>query len=483
MRSSLFYVLPLTAVVCLFPAFAHAADATAEGAADLTLVLQTYLGATDGVVSVVPSGSAYAVTLDFAPLIAKAPDGVTASVTPMDFSLTDRGDGTWKMDQDQSFALSVTVPGSVEITATLGSMIGSGIFDSALGAFSSSSTKISDLALTETVSDPSSGQTDVEYGIKNLSYESVSKAGSTGGVDTSLSFSLEGLRESFAVSQMAMPLTLTTELTTGRSEISGLRPDAFYRLMAFFVANPDQVAVALQQDQLKAILSEGIPLFDHLISNSTTTALSVDTPMGPVTIASMALEVEANGIVSAGLLREAISFDGLVLPANLVPEWAIGLVPSAASLDFAISRFDLAAPVKMLLNIIDLAKLDAPTTPEQDEALLAALLPEGVVDVKLAPGAIKAPMYELTYQGGMTAGPAVGVSAKGTVMMSGMTAVKQALTKAPEEIGMQAAPMLGMAEGLAKPGENGALIWDLEATPEGAMMVNGLDLAGMAGGN
>lgn len=483
MRSRLIYVLPITVVAGLFPAFGHAADATEEGATALTAVLQTYLGATDGVVTVEPDGEAYAVTLDFAPLIAKAPTGTTASVTPIEFSLADNGDGTWKMVQDQAVTVSLMAPGQAEFTASIGSLTGSGVFDTTLGAFSSSSTKASDIAVTQKVTDPELGQTDVAYTVKSLSYESTAKAATAGGVDSSASYSLEGLSETFTLPQMGMPLTLTAELTTGTSEISGLRPDAFYKLIAFFVANPDQAAIALHQDDLKTIVGAGIPLFDHLVSDSTTTALNVETPMGPASVANLSFQVELNGIVSAGLFREAISFDGLTLPPAVVPEWAVDLVPQSMSLDVAASKFDLAAPAKMLLNILDLTKPDTATTPEQDAALLAALLPEGVVAVKLAPGGIKAPIYEVTYEGEMTAGPATGPSAKATVTASGMTAVKQALTKVPEDVGMQIAPVLGMAEGLAKPGENGALVWELEATPEGAMTVNGLDLSTMAGSN
>jgi len=46
---------------------------------------------------------------------------------------------------------------------------------------------------------------------------------------------------------------------------------------------------------------------------------------------------------------------------------------------------------------------------------------------------------------------------------------------------MQVAPMLGMAEGMAKPGEGGALVWELETTPEGGFLVNGVDMMQMGG--
>lgn len=483
MRSRLLCVWSLTAVAGLFPASAPAAEATPEGAAALTSVMQTYLGTTKGVVSVQPGGEAYAVTLDFAPLIAKAPEGVTISVSPLQFNLTDLGDGTWQMQQDQSLTFSAIAPGAAEIVGSVGSLTSEGIFSAELGAFITSTTKISDIALTEKITDAQLGNTDVAYAIRGLSYESTAAAGTAGGVDSKSSFVLEGLTESFTLPGIEMPLSLTAALTTGNSEITGLRPDAFYKLIAFFVANPDQAAIALRQDDLKSILQAGFPLFDHMTSTSTTASVAVDTPMGPAGLANVTIEVEANGVVSDGFVREAIRFDGLTLPAGVVPDWAVDLVPQAVSLDFSLSRFDLAAPAKLLLNMINLATPEVPLTPEQNMALMLALMPEGVVAVTIAPGGIKAPLYEVTYEGALTFGAEQGPDATATITATGMTAVKQALTKAPEEIGMQIAPALGMAEGLAKPGENGVLIWELQATPGGPMMVNGVDMMGMAGGN
>ena len=56
--------------------------------------------------------------------------------------------------------------------------------------------------------------------------------------------------------------------------------------------------------------------------------------------------------------------------------------------------------------------------------------------------------------------------------------INAALAAAPEEVAMQAGPMLAIAEGMAKPGDNGALVWEVEMTAEGALMVNGTNMMG-----
>ncbi|MDQ7775805.1 MAG: hypothetical protein Q4615_07815 [Paracoccus aminovorans] len=85
----------LVALLALGPvSAAWAVPATDEGAARLTGVLQTYLGATEGVVSVTPQGDSYQLKIDPAPLLAQVPDAqAQITVSPLTYALTDNGDG------------------------------------------------------------------------------------------------------------------------------------------------------------------------------------------------------------------------------------------------------------------------------------------------------------------------------------------------------------------------------------------------------
>jgi hypothetical protein len=56
--------------------------------------------------------------------------------------------------------------------------------------------------------------------------------------------------------------------------------------------------------------------------------------------------------------------------------------------------------------------------------------------------------------------------------------VEQALAAGPPEMTGQIIPVLKMAESMAKPGENGALVWELESTATGGMLVNGTNMMG-----
>jgi hypothetical protein len=483
--SSAILALPL----CLSAGIAAATPATPEGAADLVKVLQTYLGATDGVVSVAPEGEVYGVKLDFAPLIAKAPKdaGIEITLTPIEFTLTDNGDGTWGMTEDQALGLTMKVPGALDLSVQVANLTGSGTFDEALNSFSTSSTAITGMTVAQKVTDPANVQTAVAYAVDSLRYESTAKANAVAGVDLVTTYAGNGLVETLALPGLdgagaaAEMVTVKAETFTGDGAITALRPDAMYKLLAFFVANPEEAAIIAQQDGLKTILKDGLPLFEHMQSKSSVLNTTADTSTGQFGLAEMAIEVEIGGIVADGMLREAFGLTGLTMPEGLVPDWAVDLVPQSLSLDFKVAGFDLAAPAAMLLQVVDFAKPDA-MTPEQQTALMAALLPNGTLEFTMAPSAIIGPIYALTYDGTVSvpinsaptaeAAPAM-PTGKATITATGLDAVKQALQAAPAEISGQATQMFAIAESMAKPGTDGALMWEFETSPQTGVSVNG----------
>ncbi len=478
------FSIPLALTAALWGTTALA-EATPEGAAELTATLQTYLGATAGVVSVAPEGEAYGVKIDFTPLLAKLPpEAGTATVTPITFQLTDNGDDTWAYTQDQSFAFTLKSPGTADISANIANLKSTGTFDEALQSFSTSTSTLTDVQVKELVTDPAGSATDVQYSVASTQYDSTAVVGANGGVDSTMTYSATGFAETFTIpGGEGMPptvISLRADDYTGNGVVEGLRPDAVYKLVAFFVANPEAAAIAAKQGDLKTIVTEGLPIFAHLVANAAMNGVSVETPMGPVGIASAKVDVEANGIVEQGLVREAIAVNGLTLPPGLVPEWAATLVPSDVTLDFGLSRFNLDAPVRLFLQAADLTK-QPPVGPEVEQQLLAALLPEGVVDLTIAPGTTTAPDYTLGYTGTLAFGPQTTVPVgKATVSLTGMEKVTATIQAAPPEINQQFAPFLAMATGMAKPGEAGALVWELETTAAGGMLINGTDLSGMA---
>ena len=114
---------------------ALAATATPEEATRLTGVFQTYFGQEPGVVTVTPAGESYDVKIDFAPLIAKIKQpNFSAEVSPIVMKLADQGGGKWLVTQDSPFSYSAKVPGQLDMTAKIGTLKGSSVFDQNLSA-------------------------------------------------------------------------------------------------------------------------------------------------------------------------------------------------------------------------------------------------------------------------------------------------------------------------------------------------------------
>ena len=475
-----------TTLFALTSTTALAGNATPEEAMRLVALFQTYLGAEPGVVSVEPVDDAYTVTLDFAPFIAKAsPDTFSGTVTPYVMTITDNGDGTWATVTDQAFEANFSAAGISDFSYKMGSLKGTGVFDEALSAFTSSRSDFTDISISQSVTvpdaPPSASSTTAASGF----YESTAVADGAGGVNSTITYALADYAQTMAIpgapGAPANDVNIQAESYGGEGTVSGFDPAAFYKLIAWFVAHPSPEAITADQAGLKALLTEGMPFFQNLNTTGGMENATITTPVGVFNVASVGIDVEANGLVEDGLVREGITLSGLTIPEGLAPDWATGLVPTDVGFDVTVSGFDAASPAAAVIAAFDLAKPE-PIDPAMQGALLTSLMPNGTVDVTLAPGAVSSDMYSLTYEGAMTAGPGGMPVGTATVTMTGMDAVMTALQAAPPEVGGQMVPVLGMAKGMAAPGESGALVWAIDATTPGTLLVNGTDLMMMLGG-
>jgi hypothetical protein len=475
-----------TAMFALMSSTALAAPATPEGADRLLGVFQTYLGAEPGVVAVAPSGDTYEVTVDFAPFIAKAAaSGFSGTVTPFTFSLADQGGGKWAMTQDQAFSVQFAVAGQGDLNMSIGSLVANGVFDESLAAFTTSRTEMTDISTRQTTVMPDGTTTASSSAAESGFYQTDAVAAINGGVDSTVSYALTNYNQVMSLPSAtggpATDITITAASYGADGTMTGFEPDSFYKLIAWFVAHPSQEAIKADQAGLKAVLSEGIPFFQNINTTGGMETVTIATPVGVFAAEGIGIDVEVNGVVEDGLFREAIRVKGLTAPEGLLPEWAAGLIPTEFVIDVKASRFNVAAPAAALIAAFDLTKPE-PIDAAAEAELMAALMPEGVVDVTLAPSNFKGGLYELTYEGAMTAGPGAMPVGAGKVTMTGMDAVMGALQAGPPEMTGQFAPMLGMAAGMAKPGESGQLVWEIDATTPGTLLVNGTDLMMMMGG-
>ena len=473
-----------TAIPALFAASAAcAAPATPEGAAHLTEVFQTYLGTVAGVVTVVPEGEVYTLTLDAGPLMAMAPaEAGTYAMTPLVMELTDNGGGTWGVTQDQALSLTAALAGAFEIKVDIAAISSEGVFDEALMAYATSSAEFSGVTVAEKITPTGQPPMDVTIAIASGTTESTGEANPEGGVDVATTLTMAGFTETMMMPPMGdgmppMPITISVESQEQTGDLAGFRPEAFLGLIAWAVAHPSQEAMQADMAGLKAVIAGGLPFFETLTSSGTATNIAVQTPMGEVGVASATIEVDINGVVKDGFFREAITLSGLTLPEGVLPPWSVPLLPSDLALDVSVSGFDLASPAAIMMALFDMPAGSEPDQAMQDAAL-AALLPDGAVDITLAPGGLSGTGYELTYEGDMTAGPMAMPAGSATLTLTGIDAVMAALQAAPDDVKGQMLPMIGMAQGMATAGPAGELVWEIDATTPGSVKINGMDMMG-----
>ncbi len=462
------------------------AAATPEEAQRLTALFQAYLGSEPGVVSVKASGESYDATFDFGPLLAKVKEpGFSASVTPIDWTLTPQGGGKWKVDQDQPLSFALKVEGKLDMKGSIASIKGTGIYDEALNAFASSTTDFTQFAFEQTVTE-ATGTNSVSYTLGTI--RSVSAMTGTGdSADGTSKITFTDLRETISMPQAAdgsiPPIDVSITAPGGAQDatIKGLKPKAVNELIAWLAARPSKEAIIADQAALKEKLRAAIPIFANVSGTGTVDNLSVNTMLGKFGIGKLDVLVDMNGVVDAGALREKFTFSGFEMPAGIVPPWAANLVPENFTIDFNIADFNLAAPAAMIIDAFDLSK-DPPLPKEIEPQLLQALLPTGAVRLGLGPSSIVAKIFDLQAEGSMTAGPTAMPAGQAVIKLKGLDEIMAALQAAPPEMGMQqAAPVVIIAKGMAKTGPDGYLTWEIKSTPEGSVTVNGTDISKMGG--
>lgn len=465
---------------------ALAAAATAEEAQRLTGVFQTYLGKEPGVVKVTPAGESYDVKLDFVLLMAKvtAP-GFSIEGSPMEMKLTQKGGGKWLLSQDSPLSYYATMPGGMKIVVKIGNLKSDSIFDQNLAALVSSTSDVSDFSVDETIAMPDGRSSHVSYVIKSARYKTVMKPAGLGKFDGTTRSELIGLVEKFSVppspgTSAPADIVVTAGKVEQEGTLKGLRVQSAAQLLAWFVAQPSLDAIKAKQAELKNLIRNSLPLFDDASSTTAFQTFSVETPGGPVSIANLGLNVSMNGIVANGKLHERLYIVGLRLPNGLVPSWAAELAPETLVFDFTVADFNLADPLQILLDSVDLSAMQS--NPGLETKVLTALLPKGAVTVSMGPSKIVGEIFDVSFEGSMVAGPVATPLGQATIKAKGFDRVMEALKAAPPDVGGKALPGIIAAKGMAKTEADGSLSWKIENTISGTVLINGLDISKMGGG-
>lgn len=465
----------LIATPLLAPAVS-AQSATPEEAARITASLQSYFTATPDLVTVTPSGEAYALTVDFNVFIQDIPEGTgAASISPLNAMLRPLGEGRWDVTMDQSVAMSYEIPGFQTVNYEIGSLTSSAVWNEALFAFESAETTAEQITIRQKSHDREIGLIDVDQTIDSMQYRSTATANALDGVDSAGTMTVTGLHETFTLPAGAVPTTFTFTAPeyTFESQITGLRTAALGDLLAFGIT---QIGSDLPpEEETKAKLRAALPVFDNLKASGVVPDIAVASDFGSLRADRMAIEIEMNGVVDEGHLREAIFFEGLTLPTEIIPTWAHPLLPENLALDFTVQDFDLAAVTSAALDAVS---FETGLPPEVEATLPMLALPDGGLTVTLNGTGVSNADYDLQIDGNMLIGLMGLPTGTGKVSLTGIDAITEMLGNAPEEVSAGALPGLAMVRGMST-AEGDAAVWNIEGTPDGKLLVNGMDISPM----
>jgi hypothetical protein len=465
---------------------ALAAPATPDQAARITASLQSYVKAEPGVITVTPNGEAYDLKVDFNPLLARANKAdAKGQMSPWNMKLVDQGSGKWQVTQDEPVSLSFKSPGATDFQLTIGKISSSGVFDEALGAFASSSAAITDVAVAQSTMLPNEPPSQVSYTFKSGKVETNLMPSAAGGADGTAKITFDQLSETISMplqpGQPPVPVTITAKSGSQDVSTKGIMIKPLQEALIWMVANAGTVGINAKQPELKKHILDAFPLFQNITSTAGVKEMVITTPYGPIGIATASVDVDMNGAVAEGQFGEGITIEGLTLPPGVVPPFANDLVPQKFTVNVKVADFNLADAAKTFIEQVDFAsKADLP--PELSARLMSLLLPSGAATISTSGTSAQSKVYDLSVDGSMKAGPQAKPFGSATVKLKGFDAVMQALQSAPPEMGLQqAVGGLLVAKGMAKQ-EGDALNWTIEATPQGGVLVNGLDVSKMGGG-
>ena len=464
----------------------YAAPATQSGADRIAAAFQAYLGDTQGVVTVAPQGETYAMRVDFAPIVKKFAGEAQIAASVMNYTLTDKGNGTWGVAEDQPLNLRIDIPGNMSMIYNAERMVSEGIFDERLNGFSSQEATLTNLGTQSITFGPEGEPVSTSSQVtQEIHFTSTGVAAVNGGLDMNVNYDATGYSQKVTILQKSEdepaqePQSFVVDMAAasyeGDAAINGLKAHEILAALAWVMARPAGDLTEDQHAEIRSMASVAMPGFTSLSTTMTAKDVSLAGPFGVMTATDFGMKMDAGGLVSDGRVHQAFTLKGLSIPAELVPSWAVNLVPSEVSFGVAATGFDLDAPVRALLA----SELAAIETPEFKQRMGELFLPTGKVHLTFDGAQLRNSLYDVALDGQMDVGPGLDPVGTAVVSASGLDKVQGELAKAPPEVAGQMAMPLAMAMGMAR-NEGGRLVWQIDASNPGALLINGVNLMGMA---
>jgi hypothetical protein len=395
--------------------------------------------------------------------------------------LTPEGSGKWKVSRDGAFTFTMKGKDDMSVTENFESLTFTGEYDEALAAFSMLDGKAGKATFEESMKDEKGQTIKVSGGFDSFTFKGTGTANAAGGVDLKINETIGAgqLTEDIASGEDgAEPFHLNVKFGGGTLDgtFTGTKTAAGLELLKFISAHPDPKVSVSDRDELKGLLRGILPGFATMDISGSINSVSAETSLGAFKLGKLGFGLNGNGLVKDGKFEEKLSVEGVELPAGLVPSWATALVTKNAGFGVQVSGYDLETFIKAEIDSADFTK-DTAISKEDEDKNAALLLPKGAVDVTLTQYNMSNDTYSVSATGKMQAGPAAQPTGQAHISIKGIDEVMKVAQAAPPEAGLQqVSAVIVVAKGLAKPDADGALGWDISATPDGKITINGMDI-------
>ena len=473
-------LLPIL-ILCGMSAGARAAPATARGAHDIEQTYAAYLGHAvidEGIVSVAPDGDSYVVTwnLQKAVELAAPPPG-ELDIGALTYRLTPGPGGAWTLKGEHFPKIAFegrADKGQASGALDLGGFQVEGVYDPALSEFLRSTTSVETLQGAFQIED--SGQrSEFSLSEDGLTLEARVKPSAEGnGVDVALAQAFKAMRESISTpspDEGGDPEQMTYALTSvvGGASFEGLRAREIGEVWTYLVAHADDSATP---PELKTRIQSALPLWRDIDAHAQIHDLQFNMPQGSATLKTLAETLRLTGFTAKGSVQFGLEVEDMAVKSDLAPPWLDAFWPASVSLNLSGSSDGWDEAARIALQDPQFGDKGDLSPRTQDE--IAATLAAGHPKLTIAPSHVKTPALDMTFEGEASAeaGAAAGHFKVTADSLDKTIALLVEIGKT-EPDAQNAVFAVTFLKGLARTGDDGRLVWEVDVAGGGEVTVNG----------
>jgi len=468
----------------LLPLQASAADVSEAGAREIVEKLTYYLPkdvVDTGFLKVTAGTNRYELSVDFAPLL-KDVDKKTFSITglkPFVQYLTPQDDGLWTLESNDRLNVSGQMEAGGQkssFTYIVDKIESSALFDPVLTFTRSAEIKFENLkATTQT------GPAKVEASLQSYSGNTTTSNINGGVVDLLSVMSGTALSETISDPSTG-DVTISVASMDGRAQADKIGIVALRDLVVFGLDKwKSKVDKLTPEDsaKLKALIKANVPLVDNLVENITFHDVQVKAQGLEGGFDTLGYKVDFNGIKADTRAGFEVHIENPKVPMGILPPGTEAAVPQTASMGVAITGLNVEGIVSYLADNADFTKSE-PLTPAQSAELGKIVIPGGWMNVEFTNVAAKSAVYDLSLAGTMQVNPDNSDKPRADITITAKDLDKtvqylQDNSKTVPEFG-QASFMVLMMKGFGQAQPDGSMTWNVKLDETGKVLVNGREM-------